>query len=405
MIYSIFHVVLSKALIFIASFIAAKFLSVSVLGEFSFYSTFIASFTILLNFGLNTYLNVSAKSIFKNEPDKIITIFKLVFILSFLGSITASLWAVFNQKKLIDESDIYLFLLVFFVIFFSALNNAFESFLYSFGKYKKIAWNSLCAFIPSMLILYPAALYLELNGIILTVLVNRFIALILNCKETYSIFNEKFFLLLFRISICFNFIKKALIETGLPSFFSSLVVAPVLLVAFSIIKSLNNGSDILGYFAWPYQIFLVVTFIPSALTSYLLTKFSNETRKNILFIKVSIANFVFSSFFVSILYLFKTEVLLLAGEDFLTYSSTIYDLLLIAMVLHSINTAFGSYWFGVGASWMGFISNLSWAIAVLMTVSIYISVDPILALPVSLVISYLLMYLIQVIFFAKRVLK
>src|SRR5690606_12626565 len=92
-----------------------------------------------------------------------------------------------------------------------------------------------------------------------------------------------------------------------------------------------------------YQIYLVAVFVPVTLNSFYISRFSGMGVKADIK-KVALINFIISTSVALLMYLFQNIIWFILGDVYKENSATIFNIMLVVIVLHSLSTVFSSYW-------------------------------------------------------------
>ena len=283
------------------------------------------------------------------------------------------------------------FILLFSLI--SSLNSINEAILIGFHNYKRLFINNFISFIIFLPILFYLILEFKIAGVLINLLAYRFFLLIINF---YSV--NKTGLLKIRSNNQGEKreIYKKFKELSLPVILSSLLVAPVIGLAFKIVAMQDDGLEQLAYFNIVYQVYLVAIFIPNALNGYFISRFSsrNVNGKKDFFI-IAKNNLLFALIVSFFLFIFQ-KLFFLIVDDYSTTLINNYYIMLGTIVLFSLNAVFASFWPSVGKAWFGFHMNFVWAIVLLSITFIFSKYQISAPLAWAFLIAYFVLGIVQI---------
>ncbi|TMP83642.1 hypothetical protein CWB73_02140 [Pseudoalteromonas phenolica] len=291
--------------------------------------------------------------------------------------------------------------LPFFVItlFIIAFNGVFEGALYGRGAYKKLFISGVIAFLLSLPVIVILIKEFNVLGGVAAILFYRLLLSVLLsimvCKTESGLFNK--------LSFKFNHsVVPIFYKMSLPSILAGLLVAPVITVILYIIKYQSNGQVEVGYFNWVYQLYIVAIFIPSSLTGYFISKLVSDGQCSLK--KLTLINVLFATFVAILAIVMKPILLGIAGEEFNTHATELFYWMCLAVVLYSLNCAYGSFWPSIDKAWIGLFMNLVWAMILLSIVYTKIDEYGIAVIGIAFCVSYLSIWLIQIVI-SKRIAK
>lgn len=196
----------------------------------------------------------------------------------------------------------------------------------------------------------------------------------------------------------FYFIVK---RFSFPLFLSAIFYAPTIWLASIIIINSPNGTLSIGYFYAADNLRGVLLFFAAMISQVSLPYFSeyaNDESLNqfkLLAQKVLIQVVGFTSVIVAILLIFTPLILNTYGLDSYSASLVMY-IVLLSSIFVSINNVFGQILLAKHRAWEGLLINIIWSISLLvLTLSLSFANFTEIAMPVGLLLSYILIGLIQ----------
>lgn len=346
--------ILARLALLIINIIGAKILFVDTYGLLSYMLTLVATATTFVVAGSGVAINVIVSKYYSSNKEGVESFVGFSIILAFLFAPFICILISILNKDLLEKFEyffVYLLLIVL-VYFLNTINN---SIYVGLKKYKELFFNNLYGLILFVLTA-PLLIYkYEVKGALISIMLFK-IFLILN--QYFEIKRNK--IVKINFSHPFNkFNINNFFKLSLPSFISGIVILPVLAISMSLVGGGSNGFESLGYFLIIYQIYLVAVFVPVALNSFYISRFSGMGIKADIK-KVALINFVISTLLAIIMYLFKDIFWFILGDIYKENSANIFNIMLVVIILHSLSTVFSSYWPSVNLAWIGSKMNLMW---------------------------------------------
>lgn len=387
MFYSLIYSVCNRVSLLLITLISIQFLTVNDYGKFSYILSILTTFVVIAGAGAGVSVNLFLSENHSKEKEKCLEVLNFNYSVITIVSLVTSILFIFFDFSDFGFDNIYLFLFVFSCIVFSNYCVVTENIYVGLSEFKRLALNSLISLIISVIFSYIFISNYGLYGALLSFLFYRIINFIINLynsivKPNKIIIRSKTGFMLFR-------------KVGLPSLLSSLLVAPVLVVALTI--TLKNTDYVsMAYFNWVYQVYLIAVFIPSALGGYFINKFAKNKLKIIYNFKKMVGlNFLFSIVLVSLLYMLKDVILGYAGSEYVENASYLYIVMMASVIFYSINSIFSSYWPVVKLTWLGVIFNILWAVIIIVVLLLNVEDKGVNALGLAFLSSYIALFVFQ----------
>lgn len=248
---------------------------------------------------------------------------------------------------------------LFLMVWLLNLSGIMEGALNGLGEYKRLASNALITFVVASLLAFALIKTMGLAGAVLALLAQRLLGVTLNA---WTLRHKGYLNLSFGLST----LKESEIlgvfrNVSLPATLGALMVGPALAISMKFVIEQPYGLSNVAYFSWVFQIYVVAVFVPSALGGYFISKFARSGPGANSIKRIFLFNLLFSSTVATAFFLFKPVILGYAGASYIKDSSHIFDLMMLAVVLYSLNATFASYWPATGKGWWGLSMNALWA--------------------------------------------
>lgn len=373
---------LSRIFLIVSSFIIIKLMGDKDYSKYALIYSAILSIQIFLNFGLNAIVTkkvaqkIDIFDLMKNVFIILISIFFLVSIVIYFG-IYRGIFEEFNYVKDVN----------YIIIIFSCLSYALYSIAISmlYGLFEKVTVAKI-NIVNGLLNLFFLSLFsylklfefLFLGLMISNLLCVLYIYLTFDNKENKR--DEKI-----KLSII-NVMKESF-----PIFLSSILVAPIITVIYTIMNRNLDYKDI-AVFSVCMQWYSVILFIPGVLANLILAKFSLSSNSISIksYIIQTLGNVmitIFVSIFVSIILFF---ILPYYGEYYAN-NFNIFLIFIITTIFVSFSTVSGQLYISLGKQWVGFLFNLLWCFIILSLIVLALNYNlGIKGVAGSFLISYIL---------------
>lgn len=258
------------------------------------------------------------------------------------------------------------FLSILSVAWIISATSVFEGTLFGTRNYRQLFNNALLSTAISIPLMGLAAKWLGIHGAIAATIFSRAVMMLMHLAALYrqGWIVSKVRLVRSRAVE----IKQAMLQTSLPLALSGMLAGPTIAAALSLVVD-RHGPSAAGYFAWPYQIYLVATFVPGALGHFLTSRFSQTGNTSnlkglqtatIFYVGLAVAT-------CAAMITLQDQILKIAGSDFITNAADTYLLFAFCVILYSLNVGFITYWTVTNRSWVHFIGQAIWAATLLLT--------------------------------------
>lgn len=358
---SIFLVVgngMSRFFLIVSSFVIIKLMGDETYSKYALIYSAILSIQIFLNFGLNAI--VTKKIAQKVDVFDLMRKVSIILVVMF---IFVSIGLYFFVYSDFVESFSYIKDVSYFIIIFSCLSYALYSITISmlYGFFEKIKVSKI-NIINGLLNLFFLSLFSYL-GFFEFLFFGLLISNIVCILYAYLNFNNKVTRDLGLKTSLFDVIKESF-----PIFLSSILVAPIISVIYTIMNNYLNYKDI-AIFSVSMQWYSVILFIPGVLANLVLAKFSLNSNNICMksYIEQTLWNVlitVFVAIFVAILLFF---ILPYYGEYYID-NFKIFLLFILTTIFVSFSTVCGQLYISLGRQWIGFIFNLLWCFIILILI-------------------------------------
>lgn len=391
---------ISNVILLIATVLITKLVSKQVYGEFGIIKSTINMFSVFAGLGLGltaTKYIAQFKNSDKQKTSRIIGLsntFSLIISFSVLV-----IFLLFSKPLAIQINAPHLsseLKVAGILLFFSALNGVQKGILSGFEKFKEIAINSIIASVISVITQIIGAIAFGLNGIIIGFGINFFLLYILNYYSINKVTAKEYKFSLFEVE---NFKESKIIwKFSLPAVLSGLMVSPVTWMTNKFLVSLPKGYEQMAVFDIAMQWRATVLFIPIALCQIALPMLSSAKKENYnqILKKNILLNFTISLFVVIIVIICIPFIINFYGNEY----ANAYDplvIMLLTTILIAINNVIGQAIASMDKMWLGFLFNLIWGIAILIS-SYYLVIirkQGVLGLCYSYLISYVIHTVVQ----------
>lgn len=370
--WSFIGTMISRGFILLSLFLVARFLSVEDYGKVSIIRSFITTFTL---FSLGSFGITATKylALYANNDEKTASeIFSLTRIIVFATSFITLIFSIAFKKYLTvkiigDPSLENEFVVSLIAIFFAALNGLQTGALTGLESFKSSSIvNIVNGFLTLPIVIYGAKFYGTFGVITALAIVNFLIWI---CSAYYLLKETKKHHIYFTLK---NLKKhwNTVLHFSLPSFLSSLMLSPVVLICNTImINNLSKGYEQLAYYnaAFNYsQLGLVLVGILGQVFYPYTMKFFEKNNKKFDFI--DLVNPYFVSIFISLPILFFPDVFAsfygAKYENFDNYLSITF--IVFSLIMNSQTLGVARYYAASNNMWIGFVGNLIWGIIAIL---------------------------------------
>lgn len=399
--------VISKGILMIFNIIVARITTSSQYGIYSIINNTVQTFTIFAGAGLGATLSrYVALYREKNKPMAGIMI-KTLLTFNLITSIIVVVFVyVFSDKlsNLISQSvNISNYLkLTSIIILFTSLSLVFQNILQGFENYNRIALYQLISSIIMLISGTVLTINFKTTGAVLSLLILNVLTFMFFYITTKKTLNENQIKQSFQIN---DVVKKSIKNVALPAFLASIFVVPIIWVTNSMFTKINGYSDFAA-FSVCFQWFTILNYIPQQFGQVkpIFTQlYDNKNMKE--FKKVTREMIIFSALFsfltATIIAIFSSLILKTYGNYYLNYNVA-FIIMLIASVVYSIQSQFGSIFYAIGKIWMSFILNVIWAIIFVLSF-LLLGSKGVIGYALTYLISYFIYSAFSVICFRKIV--
>jgi len=388
--FSLGYSISSRAAILLTNLIAVRLLNVDEYGVVALYITIVTSIATLSTFGLGVTCNKVASTSWKNDPGftKAIISSSLIASSILALAISISYWPFAKSQYTHAVEPWVAFLSIVSIAWVISATGVFEGALFGTQQYRKLFSNALIATAISLPITALSIYLFSITGAVCAIAGSRAVLMLMHLKSL----NE-----LKLISFDLNIIKKrveeikaALMKTSLPLAMSGALAGPTIAAVLTIVIN-EKGASAASYFAWPYQIYLVATFIPGAIGHFLISKFSRARQGRSKQLGVSIfLNVLLGTSTCTVMLVLKSSILAVAGSDYQVHAEQAFTLFAGSSILYGLNVAFISFWTAEGRAWLHFLAQIIWSVTLLVTAFTQAAVLGAAAIPLGFCYGYVL---------------
>lgn len=378
---------LSRIFLIVSSFIIIKLMGDREYSKYALIYSAILSIQIFLNFGLNAIVTkkiaqkIDIFDLMKNVFIILASMFFLISIVIYFGVYKGF----FNEFSYIKDVN---YLIIIFSCLSYTLYSIAISMLYGlFDKVKVAQINVVNGFLNLFFLSLFSYLkffeFLFLGLMVSNLLCVLYIYLSFDNNENKS--DEK--------------IKSSILDVikeSFPIFLSSILVAPIITIIYTIMNRYLDYKDI-AIFSVCMQWYSVILFIPGVLANLILAKFSLSSsnisiKSYIIQTLWNVMITIFVSTLVSIVLFF---ILPYYGEHYAN-NFNIFLIFIITTVFVSFSTVSGQLYISLGKQWVGFLFNLLWCFIILSLIVLALNYDlGIMGVAGSFLISYILHSIFQ----------
>ncbi len=220
-----------------------------------------------------------------------------------------------------------------------------------------------------ILILLPIMIhFFGLPGALFTIAIYRFIALTLFSKAVFSVRTYRPSLAAFRTHLVE--VKSLARSIGFPLALAGIFAAPTIAL---VTMWLDDSVGIKGVasFALHYQIFVIATFVPTALSHYFVSKLSSNTVEQRGTLRNAIIATAIYGFLAGFGFVVVSKLTEAISHDLILNASA-SALFGFAIFAYSLSSAFQSYWAAIAVSKLTFYAQATWAACMLIVAWLYI---------------------------------
>lgn len=400
--FSLAYSVTSRGGLLITNLIAVKLLTVNDYGILSLYLTIATSIATLSTFGLGVTANKVAASSNTSDPELV----KAVISTSLAASATFGLiisllyWPFASDDYIRSIGPAAAFLSILFIASIISASSVLEGALFGTRNYKKLFQNAAISTTITIPIVAAAAQLAGLFGTVVAVIMSRTLLMQLHFHALKRLNWISIDITTTRTK--YKEIRQALLNTSIPIALSGILAGPVIAAALIIVVD-ENGPASAGFFSWPYQIYLVATFIPGALGHFFTSRFaskSNRTCRSQLF-QATAFNILIACVSCLMMLTLRDPALRLAGDTFLEHADETYTLFAYSVLLYGLNAAFLSYWTTTNQAWIHLLAQTVWSTTMIVTVAVQAASKGAAAIPLGYFYGYVAQTIVQYAVFSK----
>lgn len=382
------------------SILIARLVSTEEFGELGILKSTITTFSILGGFGMSITATKFIAEFKSKSSHRINSIISLCLVFTLFFSIIISSLS-YNYSEIIAEKVLNSInltgkvKLTSIILLFSSLQGVSSGILNGFSSFKKLSKN----IVGSSLISIPFQIILiieyQVNGALMGIMIHQIIFTLFNIRSIKSEIKL--------ISKGFQFkidqTDYSIISSfSIPSLLSSLLVAPTLLLCSSILTKSPNGYQEMGYFSLANQMRIFALFIPTTIMQISLPLLSSSgTSKDVKFksnllmqLQLTISSALIVSIFIA---LFSPVIISIFGENYKD-KEVVIIIMAISTIFTGVNSILGQVIASSNKMWIGFLSNLIWALSLYYLTSLFINNN---LGAVGLALAFLISYLTQTI--------
>lgn len=395
--------ILSKGITLFISIIIARALRPEIFGQYGMINSTVSMFAVFAGMGLGVTTTRYVAKYRKEDPTQIGAIIGLTNGVAIItGIVMATILFVLSEwlaKNYLNAPNLGSALRIISpALIFNTFSGVQTGSLSGFEEFRSIARVSIINSFISVPIILIGMLINGLNGLLWANVIVAIILVVMNTRELSKIFKK------YKIKLEFNGVlkqKKILWTTAVPAMLSNAMVGPVTWFANTIILSQNNGFSEIGLFNAAYQWRILLTFIPSTVTSVFLPILITEPNNK----KMEKINILFSWIVVIVCALpiitFPEIISMFYGGQ---YSGQVFNIMLILSVLIACIMAYKE---GISRKlitnnliWFSFASNMVWGGLLIVFTYVFKNQGGI-----GLSIAYTLAYILNTVIFIPYYLK
>lgn len=370
---SIGYSVVSRAGILATNLIAVRLLSSHEYGVLSIYLTIVTSIATISTFGLGVTCNQIASSKRETNPDLVKAVIAVSMLIATVLSAIISLFYILVLQEEV-RTELGLAVAVTSIISISwiiSITGVLEGGLYGTRNYNALLRNALISTSITVPLIALSTTLFALIGTVSAVVISKALMLVLHLRSLKC--GDWIVISMDIIKKQKTVISQAFFHTSLPVALSGLLAGPTIALAITLLAN-NHGAASAGYVAWPYQIYLIATFIPGALGHFLTSRFSGDQHRNRNPLAKTIAFGVALGIVTfAVMLFFKNRLLNIAGQDFLENASEVFKYFAYCTVISGLNVAFFSYWTSTQQAWTHLGAQAIWSLTLIITITIQLS--------------------------------
>ena len=386
----------SRIFAVISSIIIARLLGREGFGEISMVQSTIVMLGVFGGFGLGTTATKFIAQFRSTESERTAGIVNLIITLAIIFSglimVTCLLLSPVLAEKVLNRPELApLLSAASILLFVSILYEILLGILAGFEAFNRIAWINILQGIAAPIFAIPCILLFGIQGAIAALTISAAFGLVLCCVAFSGECKHQKILCRYDTSIWKEW--PLIWKFSLPATLSTLMVAPAIWLAHTILANQTGGYDELGLFNAANQWRMIVMFIPGLLTTAMLPVLSDthgrvdqsDFRQTVVLnLRVT---WVVALPLTVIAVLLGQPMAELFGKQF-AGTTPIIVVLMIATFFNVVNGTIGSALVGAGRMWTGTLMNMCWAVALLISASLLIPLHGGLGLALSYLFAY-----------------
>jgi O-antigen/teichoic acid export membrane protein len=370
--WSVCGLAISRLFVLTSNIFLARILNKTGYGELGIIQSTVAMVGVFAGFGLGTTATKHLAELRVSDPERAGRILTLSSLVAY-GSATVMSSALFVFAPWIAKYSLNAPNLTgalrygVLVLFFSTINGTQTGTLAGFESFKVSAKINLATGILSFPMLVAGALWWGVAGAIVAQGVNLTFCWALNWLAVRREANR----FGIRYSFCGALLEKSILwRFSVPAALGGILVGPINWATSAMLVNQPDGYGELAVYNAANQWFNAILFLPSAIGAVMLPILSeqfgrNDSRSSIKTLRLSIfINLLIASPVVAFGCLFSPAIMALYGKGFTGGAKTLV-VTLITACLFVVNTPIGNFITASGRMWIGFLTNLCWAVTFL----------------------------------------
>jgi len=391
-----FGTLFSQAISLLLSIFIAREIGVVKFGEYGIILSIIGVTGILGGMWLSIATTKFVSQYRSSEPLKVGNIIALSYIIAILSSIVVGLCIVLFANDIFDRllnashlSDYAV--LISIILLLNAIDGVQVGILSGFEAFKEYSKTTAYKALISMPTTVILVLKFGLHGAIISLALNSVLMLVINYYYLKKIYKNNF------VKISFSGmtqVRKEFLHFAIPSFFGSLLGAPVILIANGMLVNQPNGYAQMAILSAVNQWKNIILFIPRKFVSVALPIMSNShgDSDNSSFVRVfnltqSISILIIIPI-VAFFGFFSDYILKFYGNDFSDGKFAFLGMLLVSGVA-SIGAGGGPAIQASGKMWFGLWTNIVWSFVFLLVVWLLMEDYGIFSIISGMLIAYI----------------
>ena len=360
--------IISKALLMIFNIIIARILTEQDYGAYSLINNTVQTFIVFAGAGISITLTRYV-ALYRDKDKGIagIIIGTLLSINVLISLFVALIVFIFSEKiAILLNSDINITSLLKITsatIFFTSVVSILQGTLQGFEEYKKIAIIQVLSNILNLIIGLVLTNLFGIMGSVISLLILQIIMFIIMQVKLSQVLKNNKIRLKYKIV---KEIKEAVIKVTIPSFLATIFVIPLMWFT-NFFFSSKIGLEEFGAFSVCVQWFNIINYIPQQFGQlkpiYTQLYDSGDFDKLKKYLNKIIIVAVLFSIICALVFILVRDIILSSYGDFYTHFGLSFSIMMIATIMFSIQSQYGSAFQAIGKSWICFALNCIWAIS------------------------------------------